>query len=357
MVGRAQWGGVVVFGGGLGLCLSSPLALAAGRWSTEMLLYAAPAPLLLAVALLYAGRWIVSDDVEDRYVVRVAAWFLLGILLLGTAGWLTLTYQATRGVLLVDGAYLVANWATGGGFLGLVTGVYDSQRKRRERRLAEERATTHELNQRLSVLNRILRHDLRNGLNVVQGHAVLLQDGERDPAEAADVIADASGDLLAMSDKARRLEGVLNADGPDRDEFDLAAVVERLADAVETQHPDADVRTAVPDRATVPGGRLVEFALECVLENAVEHSDRTEPAVDVSVTVGERVRIRVADDGPGIPEDEREVIERDHETPLAHSSGFGLWLAKWIVEDAGGDVTIEDNHPRGAVVVMELPGE
>lgn len=356
MAARVPVGRTVVFGGGIALCLAYLIALVAGWWTLEMLLYAAPAPLFLGGALVYAGHWMQDDSVVERYHRRTAAWFLLGIGLLGTAGWLTLSYQASRGVFLVDRAYLVANWATGGGFLGLVIGVYDSQRRRRERRLAEERATTHELNQRLSVLNRILRHDLRNGLNIVQGYANRLRDGLSDPEEAVDVITDATGDLLEVSEKARRMQSVLHTQGTVPDEVDIVPAVERLVASAEADYPDAEIRLEAPDSAPITGGGLIEFAVECVLENAIEHNDRAAPEVHVSVAVDERTTVRVADDGPGIPDEDRDVMARDLETPLDHSSGFGLWLARWIVEEADGTIRIDDRAPRGTVVTLELPG-
>jgi signal transduction histidine kinase len=69
----------------------------------------------------------------------------------------------------------------------------------------------------------------------------------------------------------------------------------------------------------------------------------------------ERVRIRVEDDGPGIPEAEREAIRTRAETDLDHASGLGLWLVEWTASLSPGRVSFEENEPRGSVVTLSFP--
>jgi sensor histidine kinase regulating citrate/malate metabolism len=70
----------------------------------------------------------------------------------------------------------------------------------------------------------------------------------------------------------------------------------------------------------------------------------------------EAVVVRVADDGPGIPDDRKRAVfgrgESGLESPAAGSS---LYLVETIVETCGGDVWVEDSDPRGAVVCVRLP--
>ncbi|MFT4922451.1 MAG: signal transduction histidine kinase, partial [Haloarculaceae archaeon] len=89
----------------------------------------------------------------------------------------------------------------------------------------------------------------------------------------------------------------------------------------------------------------------------VNHSDQTEPSIEVTVEDGaDAVVIRIADDGPGIPEMERKVITEEAEIePLYHGTGLGLWLVKTIVEDSGGSLAFDENEPRGTIVTITLP--
>ncbi len=78
--------------------------------------------------------------------------------------------------------------------------------------------------------------------------------------------------------------------------------------------------------------------------------------MEVSVDVGKAVQVRVADNGPGIPDDRKEEIFDEGETGVdSDSTGLGLFLVHTLVERYEGTVWIEDNEPEGRVFVVELP--
>lgn len=90
----------------------------------------------------------------------------------------------------------------------------------------------------------------------------------------------------------------------------------------------------------------------------IQHTDQSLPEVEITVQralESNQVQIVVADNGPGIPDDERHVIESGEETPMSHSLGVGLWLMEWVTTTLGGEFTITDNEPRGARLEFELP--
>ncbi|MFC7165221.1 sensor histidine kinase [Halospeciosus flavus] len=99
------------------------------------------------------------------------------------------------------------------------------------------------------------------------------------------------------------------------------------------------------------------------MTNAVEHNDTDEPTVVVDgerETVGEDgeevVRIRVADDGPGIETARRErIFERGELGEESSGSGFGLYLVAEAVESYGGEVTVEDSDLGGVAFEVTLP--
>jgi len=70
----------------------------------------------------------------------------------------------------------------------------------------------------------------------------------------------------------------------------------------------------------------------------------------------EMALVRVADNGPGIPAFDREVLESGTaiET-LSHGSGLGLWLVYWVVRRSGGKVTVTDRDSVGTTVTVSLP--
>ncbi|MFC6767789.1 sensor histidine kinase [Natrinema soli] len=92
-----------------------------------------------------------------------------------------------------------------------------------------------------------------------------------------------------------------------------------------------------------------------LLENAVQHTG-SEPIVEVSVTRdGEAVHLSVADDGPGIPPAEIDVVTGETDiTQLTHGSGLGLWLVNWMIDSYGGSVSFARSAIGGSHVEITL---
>ncbi|PSP95216.1 hypothetical protein BRC84_03640 [Halobacteriales archaeon QS_1_68_44] len=107
---------------------------------------------------------------------------------------------------------------------------------------------------------------------------------------------------------------------------------------------------------TVRADDLLSAVLENLLSNAVDHNDADRPRVAVGAEPdGESVVLRVSDNGPGIPESEREAYfeaGRQHEASVGQ--GLGLYLVNTLVERYGGTVEITDNEPRGTTIEVEL---
>jgi PAS domain S-box-containing protein len=233
---------------------------------------------------------------------------------------------------------------------GLLSGHLVSLRDVTDRRQRE---------QRLDVLNRALRHDLRNDANVILGYAELGMENNPD-ADWVRAIQEHVSDMVELSAKVRDLEEALGEGETETRRIDIVAVVERVVDQVETERPDLDVETELPDSARVEAVEFVDTAVENAVENAVEHNDNPDPLIEAAVTVRttdrDTVEVEIADNGPGIHEDERAVLLRGRETQLDHVSGLGLWIINWIVTESGGEIRFSENEPRGSIVTLELPG-
>jgi signal transduction histidine kinase len=239
--------------------------------------------------------------------------------------------------------------------------------------LREREATIRQREQRLEVLTRVLRHNVRNRMAVVQENTGLLTDFLADDAppavaDIADSIVDAADDLDGVAEKARLAESVMEHDEGDRLAVDLGRAAREAADAARETY-NADVTVDATDGVEALAVPELDTAVTELVENACEHveeptvavtvdrvaapatdraGDASTPATDGGIEAtgsaegaGERARVVVADDGPGIPEMEREVLEAGRETDLEHSQGMGLWLVYWIVRQSGGDLTIK----------------
>ncbi len=213
--------------------------------------------------------------------------------------------------------------------------------------------------QRLDVTQRILRHNLRNKMNVVRGWAELLEEtAGREGSEAPRQIMDAADELIDLAEKTRQMVALGEHGSSDSTPVDLRDCLTVVLDGLRSDYPRATVECSVPPGLSLrlPDEEVLSVAVENLVENAIEHNDAAEPWVEVSAArTADETCIRVADDGPGIPETERVVLETGTETPLAHGSGVGLWLTYWCVSQMGGEITFAGREPRGSIVTLALP--
>jgi signal transduction histidine kinase len=209
--------------------------------------------------------------------------------------------------------------------------------------------------QRLDVLNRVLRHNLRNDATSIIGRAQLISDGgEID--DSAERIVETTTDLVSTAERAREIERMM--DGSGTETADLAADVDRAVESVEATE-GVEVTTALPEDVTAAvDPTVLETVLTNLLDNAAEHNDAGEPLVVLSGDVdGDTLSIAVADNGPGIPDHEQQVLEAGEESALEHGSGLGLWAVHWGVTRMGGDLAFAENDPRGSIVTVSIPVE
>ncbi|SEO43889.1 PAS domain S-box-containing protein [Halorientalis persicus] len=231
---------------------------------------------------------------------------------------------------------------------GLLTGHLVSLRDVTDQRQRE---------QRLNVLNRALRHDLRNEANVVLGYAELGKQNNPE-AEWVDAIESHISGLIDLSEKARQLEQALDSDHVDTHRLDAVDVIETVVAEYEADRPDVSIETDLPETAHVSAIEFFADAVGNAVENAIEHNDNPEPLIEVAVSAwveDDEVAIEILDNGPGIHEEERAVLLRGRETQLQHISGLGLWIINWIVTESGGTVQFQENDPRGSIVTIRLP--
>lgn len=216
--------------------------------------------------------------------------------------------------------------------------------------------------QRLSVLNRVLRHNVRNELTVAFGTLELI-DEEIQPEHQGllDRVRDSLDQVLAFSEKARLLEERLDERG-ETVAVDVHDVLDRVVDQCRTQYPECEITIVDraregpdPLRIEVLDEMLLLESLKEVIGNAIEHNDSDVPTVEISVDATDStVEVRIVDDGPGIPSSERQVLETVRESDLEHGSGLGLWFVHWTVSLSDGTLRIEDRAPTGTRVVLRL---
>ncbi|WP_435067596.1 GAF domain-containing protein [Haloplanus sp. C73] len=236
-----------------------------------------------------------------------------------------------------------------------------------QERLSQREQELARQNKRLDEFASVISHDLRNPLNVAQGNVDLARttgneqylDQVDDALDRMDELVD---DLLTLARYGRTVS--------DTERLDIQTVAENAWTTTATDGArlrfDGD-----PGSIRADGSRLTQL-FENLFRNSVEHGStnnrhaeraddsvehgstdsRTESGDDtppVTITVGEMDDgFYVADDGPGIPEDERETVFETGYSTTADGTGFGLNIVRNIAESHGWSVAITESEDGGA---------
>lgn len=232
------------------------------------------------------------------------------------------------------------------GFNSMVDDLQTRERQIRERE------------RRLSVLNRVLRHNLQNDMTVIQGYAevVASMDNREQREQAADKILEKARGLVDHGKKARRLETVMENAEEGSTRLDIGSNIRETLQSYESEYPDFTVEFDETGEMWIDAVSGIEFGIEELIENAFLYNTSDAPLVNVTVDrSGDEVVVTVRDNGPGIPEHEWEVLVQDEETSLEHGSGIGLWLAYWSVIKSDGELEFGD-QTDGGVAIARLNG-
>ncbi|MFB6161697.1 MAG: histidine kinase N-terminal 7TM domain-containing protein [Haloferacaceae archaeon] len=207
--------------------------------------------------------------------------------------------------------------------------------------------------QRLEVLNRVFRHNIRTNSQVLMGHVEYLADHDSD--DRAEAARDKVMAITEFGDKIRDVLDVFERGRTETKPARLDHLVEETVAAVRAEYPDVTVH-GVDCPPGVHVDSLAYDVLSNVVENAAQHNTNPRPEVWVDVERdGDSVRVAVRDNGPGINDEELALLTEGSETPLNHGSGLGLALIVWGTEIIGGRVAVEDREPAGTELTVELP--
>lgn len=207
----------------------------------------------------------------------------------------------------------------------------------------------------LEVLDRVLRHNLRNDMTTIQGVAETIQVEVDGVIEETEMIVETGEKLMESVEKEREIVELLS-DRPEPEDIDIVDVCRRTVNELREKYPDAVIEIDSPAMASATAVRQIERAIEELIENALVHNDHDSPKVSLMINSDEKtVWVEIADNGPGTPEGEVNVLTREYEIePLYHGSGLGLWLVNWIVKLSNGTLAFEENDPRGSMITIEL---
>jgi signal transduction histidine kinase len=212
----------------------------------------------------------------------------------------------------------------------------------------------------LETLNGVLRHDIRNDLQVVTGYADLLGEKSetRDEQQYIHTIKKSADHAIELTQTARELSDAMLSANVEQGRVDLQSVLEDEVKEVQSSYPDATLKfgTSIPT-VTLIANEMISSVFRNLLKNAIQHNDKDTAEVTISITeYDDTVTVNIADNGPGVPDGQKETVFGKGEQGLDSSgTGMGLYLVDTLVSAHNGEVWIDDNEPEGAIFSVELP--
>lgn len=342
---RANYSGLVI--AGIGFVLTRFTVTLAVYQNPVRFYFAGVVPLLLGLGMTAFGVALVVADVDQSLVRTTATWCVIGtgamlvlvvLTLLGSAG--GIPTMAT-----IRSQTFLSTFLIGGSIGGTMTGLY-AARSRRQNDALRQQAN------RLEVLNRMLRHEVLNAVNVIQGYTTLDDDSTR----ASETIEKRSAAIAKTIEDVSYLTWSATTSDSSSATTDLTAELRASVRTVRERHPDATISAdPLPDDLPVRASARLEQVFTQLLENAVTHT-APDTAVEVGLTtVHGSVRVSVRDHGPGLPEPQQLLLETGAITEFDDPrDGYGLNIARLLVESFGGSIET-DVTDDGTTVTVVLP--
>lgn len=213
----------------------------------------------------------------------------------------------------------------------------------------------------LRILNRVLRHNLRNDANVILGHIDSVREQLDDPqlVEQLQTASTTMQAVVSQAETARNLESLVTEKAQTANEpLRIDTLLAQITTEFQSQFPDSDITftNAADHDVYVLADNVLEDVFAAIVENAIEHNDKETPEVDIRLEEDDQhVTVFVGDNGPGIPEAQREqVFGREETDQVQHGQGLSLFFVDQMIQKYKGDIWIDDNEPTGSVFVVEL---
>ncbi|MFP4185364.1 MAG: PAS domain S-box protein, partial [Thermoplasmata archaeon] len=204
--------------------------------------------------------------------------------------------------------------------------------------------------ERVELLHTILRHDIKNKIQVVHGYLQLLED-QKLPEEVEDFLKKAlkgSKESMNLLDKIRLL---LKAQEEVKKAIKIADTLYDAVEGSESLANERDMEISVQCTSTgceVEGGPLLKEVFSNIIENSVYHSEGNEIKVSGEIKEDE-VICTIEDDGKGIPDDKKDTIfEKGYTTDEKRGTGLGLFLVNILIDTYGGKIDVKDSELGGA---------
>ena len=242
----------------------------------------------------------------------------------------------------------------------------------RRNALEKEQAALQARNEELRAnLLRTISHDLRTPLTAISGNAsnLLSNHSAIDDATRLQIYADIYDDSMWLINLVENLLAVTRIeDGRMNLRMETELVSEVISEAlrhVSRQSVEHSITAESTDDLLLArmDARLIVQVIINLVDNAIKYTQKGSRIQILTDRLASKVRIRVTDDGPGIPDEAKPFVfdmcytGANRIADSRRSLGLGLCLCRSIIRAHGGEISVSDNTPSGCVFTFTLPCE
>jgi signal transduction histidine kinase len=230
-----------------------------------------------------------------------------------------------------------------------------------EQKVKERTAKLERSNNLKDLFIDIMRHDLLGPIGVIENSTEMLLDGETDSEKREMILVtnQSAIKLIELIENASKYAALEELDSVDLQIFDIDKVIKEAMQIYEPLATEKNITIEyhTGNSCVFRASPLIRDVFSNLISNAIKYSPENSKVV-VEVIRGPPCTIAVKDNGPGIPDEEKErIFERFVRIKKrgVRGSGLGLGIVKRIADLHKGRVWVEDNPEGGSIFKVELP--
>ncbi len=210
-----------------------------------------------------------------------------------------------------------------------------------DRKKAEDKIK--QLNDELMLINKIVRHDILNDLQIVQGFLETEYKGDKNIYHK---LMKRIEKIVRLMKRAKDLEHLASINEEFK-EYDMKEVVENVA-------KEYDIEINIHGNCKIKADDAIYSVIDNIIMNAILHGKASQ--IDVMIEKNEEgCTIKIADNGKGIPDEiKSRIFDEKFSYGKSRGSGLGLYIVKKMIEKYGWEIEVRDNKPKGAMFIIKV---
>lgn len=214
----------------------------------------------------------------------------------------------------------------------------------------------------LENINQILRHDVRNDINIISMYAQELKDKkygitkEFDETKLLEKIIEKSSHINELTILSRDIADIID-EGIEIKRIEIKNSIENCVSEIKNEHPSTEFEIEeIPD-VYVKSNKFLNQLFKAIIKNGIHHNDKQTPKINISGSIDKKnnILINIKDNGPGIPEYIKKEMNQFNKNKDVYNIGLGLYFVNKIIKKYNGDIDIKNNTPEGTIFTVKLP--